>query len=111
MLAPDRFQEMLRRSSIIVAHAGMGSIISSMEIGKPIVVLPRRVEYREVTTGHQVDTAAWLIGKPGVFVSEDESTLAMAIDEALRFSSVGNGRIASTAPTRFIERIHRFLNE
>lgn len=41
-LEPADFNRVIREATIIVAHAGMGSIISALEIGKPIVVMPRR---------------------------------------------------------------------
>ena len=40
-LEPNEFNRVIREASVIVAHAGMGSIISALELGKPLVVMPR----------------------------------------------------------------------
>ena len=45
---------------LVVAHAGMGSVITAGQFGKPIVMLPRLQEWGEHTTDHQIATANWL---------------------------------------------------
>lgn len=40
-LAPDEFDKLCHDARLIVAHAGMGTIISAMTKGKPIIVFPR----------------------------------------------------------------------
>ena len=58
---------------LVVAHAGVGSVVSAGEQGKPIVVLPRRAALGEHTSDHQVETIGWLRGKPGVHVAGTRS--------------------------------------
>ena len=40
----DEFRERVEQADVVVAHAGMGSIITALELGKPILVMPRRAE-------------------------------------------------------------------
>ena len=75
---PD-YAAAVARSRLVVAHAGIGSIVSAAEIGKPIVVLPRRVTFGEHTSDHQVETVSRLHGRPGVHVAETEGDLADCI--------------------------------
>jgi UDP-N-acetylglucosamine transferase subunit ALG13 len=109
MMAPEQFNIMLRSASLIVAHAGMGSVISAMEAGKPIVVLPRRAADREVTTDHQIHTANWLRSKPGVFVADTEADVAREIDKAIAASPDMKERLSDMAPPPLIARIKSFL--
>src|SRR5580700_6280000 len=74
-LTPPEFDARVRAASLIIAHAGMGSIISAMEAGKPIVVLARLAANREATTDHQVHTSRWLQGKPGITVAASAEDL------------------------------------
>ena len=60
---PD-YAAAVARSRLVVAHAGIGSIVSAAEIGKPIVVLPRRAAFGEHTSDHQVETVSRLHGRP-----------------------------------------------
>ena len=50
-------------AELVVAHAGMGSVVAAGEHGKPIVLLPRRARLGEQSNDHQLDTAQ-LAGAP-----------------------------------------------
>ena len=73
---PDEYKTIVRSCRILVAHAGTGSAFTASEFGKPIVLIPRRAAQKEHTTDHQVDTAKWLEGKPGIFVVWSDDDLA-----------------------------------
>jgi UDP-N-acetylglucosamine transferase subunit ALG13 len=55
-LDPSEFRTRFNNAQFVVAHAGMGSIITALEIGKPIVVMPRRAHLGETRSDHQVAT-------------------------------------------------------
>lgn len=110
MLTPGEFTQKLRSASLIVAHAGMGTVISAMEAGKPIVVVPRRAVDREVTTDHQIHTANWLKEKPGVYVAATDVNLASVIGSALVALGAAPTPLQDSAPPEFISRIRSFLN-
>ena len=40
-LEPPEFKERFAAADVIVAHAGMGTILSALNMGKSIVVMPR----------------------------------------------------------------------
>jgi UDP-N-acetylglucosamine transferase subunit ALG13 len=73
-LEPPQFAERARAADVIVAHAGMGSIITALTMGKPILVMPRRGDLRETRNDHQVATAQRLseLGKVAVAMDEKE---------------------------------------
>jgi UDP-N-acetylglucosamine transferase subunit ALG13 len=96
-------------AELVVAHAGMGSVITAGEHGKPIVLLPRRAGLGEHTNDHQVDTARWLRGRPGLFVADAETDLPAAIAAAR--AGGGQASLGATAPAAFLERIRRFALE
>ena len=116
MLGPREFSQKLDAASLLVAHAGMGTVISAMEAGKPIVVMPRRVAYHEVTTEHQVHTAEWLRDKPGVFVAFSEADLPTALSLAQDHLEMGTNLssqygISRSAPAEFVNKVRQFLVE
>ena len=108
MLSPSKFREAVRDASIMVAHAGMGSFFTAMEMRKPIVLLPRRASDREHTTDHQLHTLQWLREKPGVYVAVSEGELGLAIDKALTTGDVAID-FPSFAPESFLTKIRQFL--
>lgn len=79
-LAPPVFQRMLAQADVIVAHAGMGSIIMALELAKPIVVVPRRAELGEHRNDHQLATARQFVDLGLVRAAFDEREVGPMID-------------------------------
>lgn len=108
LLTRRDFVAKVTESKLIVAHAGMGSVISAMEIGRPIVLLPRVLEWGEHTTNHQMATARWLQGRPGIHVCMDDSDLEATIRKAISGGGVGE-TMARTAPEAFVSKIRDYI--
>ena len=79
-LSPQEFDQRLAEARLIVSHAGMGTIISALTLGKPIVVVPRRAHLGEQRNDHQVATVKKFADRPGVFVSMTERELPGILD-------------------------------
>lgn len=81
-LEPKDYQSRIESAELVVAHAGMGSIITALELGKPLIVFPRRAELGEHRNDHQLATAKRLerLGKIQVAYSEEE--LRVQLDAA-----------------------------
>ena len=73
-LQPPEFARRFAESEVVVAHAGMGTILSALQLEKPIVVMPRRASLGEVRNEHQFATARHLsvLGKINVAMDETE---------------------------------------
>lgn len=74
-LAPDEFNRLFAEADIIIAHAGMGTIISAMQQGKPIIVFPRIAALGEHRNEHQLATAKKMAEMGYVYVAHDEQEL------------------------------------
>lgn len=103
----DAYARTVAEADLLVAHAGMGTVITAGEHGKPIVLLPRRGAQGEHNNDHQVDTARWLRTRPGIHVADTEGDLAARIAEA-RAAGAADTRLATTAPQAFLARIRGF---
>ena len=86
-LDPPDFERRFAAAHLVVAHAGMGSIIGALAAGKPILVLPRRAALGEQRNDHQLATARRFADRPGVTACLEEGEVAPALD-----------RLASAAP-------------
>jgi UDP-N-acetylglucosamine transferase subunit ALG13 len=107
-LEPGEFNRVIREASVIVAHAGMGSIISALELGKPLVVMPRRGVLRETRNDHQVATAERFGAQGRIIVANDELELPQKLDHALTLGDTD--RIDPGASPRLIATIRAFLD-
>jgi UDP-N-acetylglucosamine transferase subunit ALG13 len=55
-LDPQEYAKIFDRARLIVSHAGIGSILSALTKGKPIIVMPRSADLNEHRDNHQYDT-------------------------------------------------------
>lgn len=107
LLGPKEFAEKVRSASVIVAHAGMGSIITALQFGKPILVMPRRGDLRETRNDHQVATAKRFQALGKVAVAFDETELERELDrlDELRPAE----RIGTDASPELLAAIRSFV--
>ncbi len=96
-------------ADVVIAHAGMGSIISAAEFGKPMVLLPRRGSLRETRNDHQIATAKWLRSKPGIFVADSEDELPTVLARALA-DSAGIG-LTGAVPVAMIANLKSIIDQ
>jgi UDP-N-acetylglucosamine transferase subunit ALG13 len=110
-LAPQDYDRRIAASDLIVSHAGMGTILTALHHGKPIVVMPRRGHLRETRNDHQFTTVRMLRGRPGLYVADDETRLGSVLGLALaELSQPGmSPAIPALADGRFTDALHAFL--
>lgn len=105
-LPRSEFAEAVARAELVVGHAGMGTVITAGEFGKAVVIMPRRAARGEHTNDHQVDTAAWLGGRRGVFVADQEGDIPARLARARAGGDVDG--VGEGAPSDFLARIRAF---
>ena len=106
-LDPDEFKRKYDAATVIVAHAGTGSIITALQLGKPILVMPRRAKLRETRNDHQIATSKKFLRFDSVEVAWDENELLTKLTgiDKLR----GSQRIASHASSELVMVIREFI--
>lgn len=103
------YRQKLIDCSLFVAHVGMGSILQALELRKQMLLLPRRADWREHTTDHQLHTAARFDGTKGLEIVEDVAALQAGMDYLLANPMEASEGIASFAPEPFTRRIQAYL--
>ncbi|MCG8015857.1 MAG: glucuronosyltransferase [Candidatus Thiodiazotropha sp. 'RUGA'] len=108
-LEQDELDHILKTSDLVVAHAGMGSILSSLSLGKPIIIMPRKASLGEHRNEHQMATARRFQNRPGVYVAWDEQQLVVLLNRwsTERFDHVDE--ISNTAPTEFLANLKQLI--
>ncbi len=107
-LEPEDFRRRVREASVLVAHAGMGSILTALESGKPILVMPRRGDLKETRNDHQVATAKQFKSLGRVAVAMDESELPGHLDNLSTIASTEP--ISPYASPRLLEAVRDFIH-
>lgn len=68
-LTPQDYETLFTSARVVVAHAGVGTILSAKRWHKPLVVLPRRHALGEHRNDHQLATARQAETMPGIHVA------------------------------------------
>lgn len=79
LIPNEDFNRYMKEAEVIVTHSGVNSIISCMELGKPLVICPRLHEYGEHVDNHQMEIATLMHDKYDVLVCTDMKDLAALI--------------------------------
>jgi UDP-N-acetylglucosamine transferase subunit ALG13 len=105
-ISPDEFNLLFSEARLIISHAGMGSIISALTLGKPIIIFPRLASLEEHRSDHQIATAMRMNELEYVYVAYDKKQLKdLMLSENLKpLKTIGN-----TISESLIESIKSFI--
>lgn len=108
-LEPPEFDRRFLAADLIVAHAGMGTILSALRYGKPLLVMPRRANFGEQRNDHQLATARRLseMGKLDVAMDETELRSRLRMIDGLPRRT----RIGADADSGLLSAIRDFIAE
>lgn len=109
---PVKFTSCFEESSMVIGHAGMGTIISGLTLGKPVVIMPRLAELREHRNDHQVATARQFKGRNMVFVADTETELSDTLnDAAVSASESGEEQASLFASDELVTTLRNFIHK
>ncbi len=74
-----RYGDVIERARLIVAHAGIGTVLAARQVGVPLILVPRRAELGEHRNDHQIGTVRQLVGRDGIQAIWDERKLARTV--------------------------------
>ena len=103
------FAARMAEAKVIVAHAGMGTILQAAEAGKPLILMPRRADMGEHRNDHQLATAVEMAVLSNVTVVHDAAGLATALEKALDRTEAFQPVLSGTAQPRLIEALKEFI--
>ncbi len=107
MLDPSDYRQRLFEADAVITHAGMGTILTALEFGKPMIVMPRRGALRETRNDHQVGTAKALAADGLVTVAWDEHELSAWLQRLDQVAAPA--RIASHASIALLTAVRDFI--
>lgn len=108
-LDQSAFAATLAAARVVVAHAGMGTILTALDLGKPLILMPRRVALGEHRNDHQQDTAAEMARLPAVTVVETSEALCVALNRAIAAPAAPGAPGVAAAPRPLIEAVRSFI--
>lgn len=107
---PEEANRFIREADLIIAHAGMGTIITASQYGKPLIIMPRHFQFGEHRNDHQIATARRFQDFSNITVVDDKRSLADAVNVALE--TVHDKEYLSVsqyAPDAFVTELKKLL--
>lgn len=109
-ISPIEYYKIFDKASLIISHAGMGTILSALQKGKSIIIMPRKADLGEAKNDHQIATAKKLAALNYVKVANDEDQLFALIKQNLQEKIPLAPSIGSYASAQLINSVKDFIN-
>jgi UDP-N-acetylglucosamine transferase subunit ALG13 len=78
---PPEWEALFQQARLVVSHAGMGTILKSLDCAKPLIVMPRQAKLNEHRNDHQLATASQFGHIASICVVHDDMALQKALSE------------------------------
>lgn len=108
-MSAQEFRDYFHTADAIVAHAGMGTILTGLDLGKPVVVVPRLAAHGEHRNDHQLATVEQLSRFPLVRPVHDVAQLGTVLDDLE--APTHDVRPGGAVSTGLLEAIRTFVTE
>ena len=106
-VAPDEFNKIFSEARLIIAHAGMGTILSALKQQKSIIVVPRLASLGEHRNDHQMATAMRMHELGYVNVAYDKAQLKDLLSSDLKPMKI----IGDSASESLVKSIAEFIEQ
>lgn len=96
MLADEQFKQLIDECDLVIAHAGTGTVTSSIKKGKKVIIFPRMAQFDEHYDDHQLELAELFTKQGYVLQAKNKEELKYHIQN-----------LANFAPTPFVSNNER----
>ncbi|WP_156843122.1 glycosyltransferase [Novosphingobium aquimarinum] len=90
-LSPTDFTKKFSESRVIIAHAGIGTILSGQKAEKPLVLMARIAKFGEHRNDHQLATIEQIKRLDGVYIVENKDDIKNIVTRS-RIEPMKNSR-------------------
>lgn len=81
LLSEERIEEYIKWADVVVAHAGIGTLLKVRSLGKHLIVVPRLAKLNEQRNNHQLDTCSFIREYNLAEVAETKNELFFLLDK------------------------------
>jgi UDP-N-acetylglucosamine transferase subunit ALG13 len=110
-LSPVEFSEAVSTAELMISHAGIGSILSSAESGRPLIVFPRMGKLKEHRNNHQVATCEAMQKKFPLNVANNATELKQLLEVFFEGDLALLPRIPRYATNDLLVSLKEFVEE
>ncbi len=104
-VSKEEINKLYDNSRVVVCHAGVGSILTALDHGKPVIAIARRKKYGEHYDDHQLDIARAMEKEGWISVIYDEKDL----EETLKKINSSPG-IKFGSKNTLVKKLREYIN-
>ncbi len=106
-LEPDDVARRFDEATLVIGHAGMGTIISALQRRKPVLVMARKAEFREQRNDHQLATVERFQQRGWIHAAADEHELDQMLERIDELTAAD--QISAAASPELLQMVQRFV--
>lgn len=84
------YNKIISKTSLLIGHAGIGTILTAHDYQLPLIIMPRQLKYSEHRNDHQMATVSKFRDTPGVHVAIDREELFELLDKKEQLERCGD---------------------
>ena len=85
LIPREKLEKYQNQADLIITHGGVGSIITSLKLGKKVIAIPRLHEYGEHVNNHQIEIVELFDNKGYIIGCMDLEKLEEALKKVKEF--------------------------
>jgi len=105
-LSPTEYLNKIKTARIVVGHAGMGTILTCRDYGKPLLIMPRKGDLKETRNDHQIATLKWVKDWSFINVFNNVSELDFVLNNS---ESIFNHEVLPTYTNDLAESLKNII--
>ena len=107
-LPPPVYRDKFEKADLVIAHAGIGTVLNALDLGKKLIVMPRRGYLNETRNDHQYATVKRLETRGLLYSVEDEEQLFSRLANSERIMPLQYS--SPYASSQLIDTIRSFIS-
>ena len=108
-LEPSEYRKTLNQAKLVIGHAGMGTILTTLSRGLPVLVMPKKASLGEHRNEHQTATAEHFSKLGKVYAAYDDQELRSFLDKVDTLTP--KQTIGPWAGEPLTDRLHHFIHQ
>lgn len=103
----EKIKELTKKARLVITHAGVGSILTSLSFNKITIVVPRMKKFNEHIDDHQVELARELSKESKVLVVFDVEQLYKFLNKRVNFVNKNRKNRLALEIKKYIDKISK----
>ncbi len=108
-ISPIEYEKRLKEASLVISHVGTGVILNALELGKPLLLMPRLLNKKEIRNNHQLTSVEYFSTFPSINIAENETVLIHLLTQILSEGNLDNHPVKPTVSDDLISVIQKFV--